>query len=679
MLKKSILLVSCSLVLAQGAGAQALEEVVTTATRDAAKIDDVVGSISVVDEQSLKLVSHAHIQETLSRVAGVNLHRGNGQEYLPAVRSPVLTGAGGCGGFAMVEDGIPLRAAGFCNINELFEANTEIAERIEVLRGTGTVLYGSNAMHGVINVITPQISRQRTLGIEFGAHDYSRVKIKAGTDNFGIAANLTHDGGYRDDSGFGQQKLSLRHAATIGETTVETGLTVTNLNQETAGFIQGLDAYKDKSQVSDNLNPEAFRDVRSARLWSRISAAVDGGKLVITPYIRNTSMDFMQHFLPGGPLEENGQKSFGIQAAYYGSLGDHNQLIAGIDGEITDAYLRQSQDAPTQGSAFLQATIPAGQHYNYQVDAAVLAPFVRLEWSPNPRVQLNAGVRFESMHYGYQNNMLSGRTDEDGTECGFGGCRYSRPESGSNSFSNWSSNLGAAYQIDPDYRAYLRLARGFRAPQATELYRLQRAQQVTDLKSESIDSVELGISGRAEGLGYKVAVYHMEKDNVIFRDSDFFNISDGNTEHQGIELELDYQINDQFDLAVSATRARHRYLNSRVLNDVDIQGNDIDTAPRHFGSARIGWQLSEQSRAELEWQSMGSYQLDPENLHGYEGHDLVHLRANWTMKSGVRLFSAIQNLTDRRYAERADFSGFVGERYFPGMGRTMRVGAEFNW
>lgn len=117
-----------------------IDEIVTVATRAEADLAQVIGSVSVVDDKALKLVSHAHVQQALSRVAGVNLHRGNGQEYLPAVRSPVLTGAGGCGGFLMQEDGIPVRAAGFCNINELFEANTEMAQRIEVLRGTGTVL-----------------------------------------------------------------------------------------------------------------------------------------------------------------------------------------------------------------------------------------------------------------------------------------------------------------------------------------------------------------------------------------------------------------------------------------------------------------------------------------------------------------------------------------------------------
>ena len=66
-----------------------INEIVTVATRAEADLAEVIGTVSVVDESALSLVSHAHVQQALVRVAGVNLHRGNGQEYLPAMRSPV--------------------------------------------------------------------------------------------------------------------------------------------------------------------------------------------------------------------------------------------------------------------------------------------------------------------------------------------------------------------------------------------------------------------------------------------------------------------------------------------------------------------------------------------------------------------------------------------------------------
>ena len=669
------------LVLVANTALANIDEIVTVATRSEADLTEVIGTVSVLDESTLSLVSHAHVQQTLSRVAGVNLHRGNGQEYLPAMRSPVLTGAGGCGGFLMQEDGIPLRAAGFCNINELFEANTEMAQRIEVLRGTGTVLHGSNAMHGVINIVTPAPSADNKAALEIGADDYSRLKYQSTLGTVGVAANSTHDGGFRDQSGFDQQKISLRHAYNNNNLQIDSGLTLTNLNQETAGFIEGRDAYKDSAAIRQNLNPEAYRDVSSMRVWSRISQSKQHYQLVMTPYIRFSQMDFLQHFLPGDPLEENGQKSIGVQVGYYRTLRQGLNVIAGVDAEITDAYLKQSQDKPTQGSPFLQETIPQGQHYDYQVDAIVAAPFMHLDWAVSDELSVSGGLRFESMRYDYHNNMLSGRTKADGTVCGRGGCRYSRPPSGTDEFDNWSANLGTKLVLNDNNNVFIRLARGFRAPQATELYRLQRKQQITDLASESIESVELGLNGSINGLRYELAAYHMEKDNVIFRDSDFFNVSDGNTEHQGVELALDYVINAQWSVAVSATQAKHTYLDSASSGDINIRNNDIDTAPRHFGNARLAWRPSDHSRVELEWQSMGRYFLEPENLHRYEGHNIVNVRASWALSDSHRIYANISNLTDRDYAERADWTKYSEKkyRYFPGLPRAVQLGVELSW
>ena len=135
-----------------------LEVLVVTATRAEKALAEIPVNADLVSGETLELTAHTHISESLARVAGSWISRGNGQEHLTALRSPVLTGAGGCGAFLMAQDGVSLRAAGFCNINQLFEANTEQAGRIEVIKGPGTALYGSNAMHGLINVIRPCIA-----------------------------------------------------------------------------------------------------------------------------------------------------------------------------------------------------------------------------------------------------------------------------------------------------------------------------------------------------------------------------------------------------------------------------------------------------------------------------------------------------------------------------------------
>ena len=649
-----------------------LETIISTATRLDENQAELIGSIDSVSTKELDFINHQHIQQSLLRVPGVNLHRGNGQEYLPAIRSPVLTGAGACGAFLTAEDGIPIRASGFCNVNELFEAHTEQAKRIEVVRGPGSSLYGSNALHGMINVVTPD-ALDDSISVELGEHQYLRVKsaftIKGDESSISTFLTATHDGGFRDESGFEQQKLTLRYSHQ--ETGITGGLSVSNLNQETAGFITGLDSYKNTELIYSNPTPEAFRDAVALRVWLKKDWQFsDDRRLLITPYIRYTEMDFLQHFLPGDPLEENGQNSIGVQSAYYIDLNNNHRFIAGLDAEYTDAFLIQSQQQPTVGSPFLVATIPTGLHYDYEVQSTVFAPFIYFESQFATSWQLIAGLRYEYARYDYDNQMLSGRTREDGTACSFGGCRYSRPEDSVDTFDNWSTHIGLAYTTDVGNKFYINAARSFRIPQATELYRLQRAQNKAELDSVSLESIEIGAQGALGQFEYNFAVYAQRKDNVIFRDSDFFNQSNGKTKHQGLELSSLMPVSDKFNIGANLSYARHRYDDQRVLNGINIDGNDVDTAPRLFGSIQLAYALKENMQAELEWVYMDKYYLDPENLHEYQGHDLFNFRLKTQLEADWQISATLTNVANSRYAERADFTSFTNERYFPGQPRT---------
>ncbi len=660
-----------------GAGfAAELEEVVTIATRTDTVVTNVTASISVIDEE-LVAINHEHISQALNQLAGVNLQHGSGQEYLPAIRSPVLTGAGACGAFLISENSVPLRAAGFCNINELFESHTEQAQRIELLRGPGTALHGSNAMHGVVNVISvpDESGAGRSIGLDNGSFGYWRAKLRLSNDSgTGLNLTATHDGGWRTQSGYDQQKLTAYSNMEFKGLDFNSGVSLTHLEQETAGFIVGLDAYQNTDIARQNFDPEAYRNVDSLRLWTEVTPT-SGDSWKVTPYIRLTDMEFLQHFLPGKPLEENGQKSLGFLSQYQ----IQPAFTVGLDAEITRGFLKQAQGSATVGSPFLQATVPAGKHYDFEVDAIMLAAFAQYNHDISERLSIVAGVRAELMDYDYDNRMLDGRTRDDGTTCGFGGCRYSRPSDSSDSFTTVSPKLGFLFDLDEDHQLFANLSTGYRAPQANELYRLQRNQNLADLDSESLVSTELGMRGAMGRWQYQVSVYDMSKKNVIFRDSDFFNVSNGKTSHRGIEVEGGWAVTDSISLDLSASYSEHEYENNALLNSVDIAGNNIDTAPELNSFVRLAWQPHSSMTVSLEWQHLDGYFLEPENLRQYPGHDLINVRSKWQLNNDWSLYFNLENLTDERYADRADFTGFTGERYFPGKPVNYQLGFQKSW
>ncbi len=632
-------------------------------------------SLNTLTSDEIRTEAPKHPNEVFDRIPGAWISTGSGQEHLTAVRSPVLTGAGACGAVMVLEDEVPTRPSGFCNVNQLFEVNIAQANQIVVLRGPGTVTYGSNALHGAINIRTPGPSAMAfsEYALEAGTDDYYRGRFAISGAHAAFQANYTDSGSFRDDERFQHGLATFQIAHSAGNSTAYTSFTYANLNQDTAGYILGKNAFKNEDLRTQNLNPDAFRDAWAARLSSRWDWQTDSGHdLEVIPYARSSRMDFLQHFLPGTPLEKNGQDSAGLLFSW----SNDGDLSTGIDLEWAQGTLTEFQEKPLEtGSAFLKETRPQGYHYDYEVVATTLAGWIQWQHKLRPDLELTAGLRAEHLTYDYDNRMLDGNTRDDGTECGFGGCLYTRPADRNDSFTNISPELGLSYDLNDQQMLYLRAARGYRAPQATELYRLQKGQTVADLDSETLDSVELGIKGFTEQFSYELTAYAMRKQNFIFRDANGFNISDGKTRHLGLESLLQWQITDAWAINGNLSWAQHEYDFNRELGrgEIILKGNEIDTAPPWLGGLRLQWQSSTRRAIEAEWVYQGGYYLDAANAHRYSGHSLLNLRGWMAIADSRHTISLrLTNLLDERYAERADYA-FGNYRYFPGAGRRISV------
>jgi outer membrane receptor protein involved in Fe transport len=390
-------------------------------------------------------------------------------------------------------------------------------------------------------------------------------------------------------------------------------------------------------------------------------------------------MEFLQHFLLGKPLERNGQQSLGLMSTLHSETRSGWRVTTGLDLEFADSFLYQAQDSPTTGgSEVANAIRPAGRHYDYDVRSSVAALYGQLERQFGGRWHITAGLRAEYVGYDYDNRMLAGNTDEDGVPCPYGGCLYSRPADREDSFFDVAPKLSVGLDLREGLFAYATAVSGFRPPEATELYRLQRQQARADLDSEQIDSLELGLKGAWPRLDFAVAVYTMRKDDVVLRESNGFYVGDGRTSHRGFEYQLGWQLLSSLELRAAGSFARHRYEFSRAVEAGEqiTKGDDIDTAPRQMHNFRLEWTPTAALRAEAEWQVLGEYWLDASNQHRYPGHELLNLRLGWQLPGGWTAFLRLMNALDRDYADRADFA-FGNYRYFPGRGRSLF--AEIQW
>ncbi|MEO1042189.1 MAG: TonB-dependent receptor [Pseudomonadota bacterium] len=633
----------------------AMETVVVTAERRDIALTDVASSISVLSGDEVMLVSPRRPAELLNRAAGTYVQSGSGAEHLTAIRSPVLTGGAGAGSFLFLQDGVALRAPGFANLNGLFHAGFPFARQVEVLRGPGDVAYGSNALHGAINVLTPEPGQAPNIAqLSYGSFQRYKASVMGSTKRASTGVSFYRDGGYRDNSGANEFKSFSSIA--LGSSTLK--ISSHQLEQETAGFVIGDNAYEDDDLRRTNPNPEAFRDVRHTLISLETPFERAGWTGSVTPFFRWTDMEFRQHFLPGDALEENEHTSLGLQSNAFRQLTEELELTVGFDLDATRGSLREFQEDPTVFS-FVQ-----GLHYDYNVDAVEAAPFARLSYRATDKLRLQAGLRGTFTHYDYETEA------EPGTEG-----RFQRPEDRTDDFSVATGKIAALYDINSEQSVYLSLARGARPPQTTELYRIQINQDVTDIEPETLDSLEFGWRTVAGWGQMSIAGYAMKKESVFFRDADGFNVTDGETTHVGVEVEAVIPINDVLTIAGSGTYAEHRYAFDRVVGNASetIEDGDlVDTAPKTLASARLTYRPNDRFLFEATYTHVGQYQTNAANTESYPGHDLLDLRAEIQLNDRFSIAGIARNVTDQRYARRADFA-FGNERYFPGEERAGEV------
>ena len=618
--------------------------------------EDQVETIDVIVSTSPEGLTLAHPAELLNTVAGVNIHRGSGQEHLTAIRSPVLTGGAGAGSFLYTLDGVPLRAAGFANVNALLEAPTEIADRIEVFKGPGPANFGSNALHGLFNVVLadPGSSGQR-ISLQGNTDGFvNATGVTNLTENLRLSADITHDSGFRDDSGFDQQKIALQHETQIGDWDLSTLIAFNNLNQETSGFLEGEDTYLDRDLITTNAFPEAFRDSRAIRGQIKAVREIGDGTLILQPYARHTEQTFLRHFVPGQALDENGHTSVGFKSGYYA-----DDWSIGLDAEYTSGFQFEFQENPTVFS-FAQ-----GLHFDYEVDAIVVAGFATKDFQLTDRARLHIGARAEYTSYDYDNLADTGSTG-----------RFIRAADRTDDFFTLTPKIGLIYDLNDEATLFARAARGSRAPQTIDLYSAQQNQVPGTADVETLDSLEIGARGFAfDRLTYEVTAFTGWKDNFFFRNANGFDVADGETRHTGIEASVDLSLGKGFSLIGAGTLARHTYDFTEIVgtaaNNI-TDGDRVDSAPDTLGNLAVQYDGSRASTY-LRWTHVGEYFTDPGNTNSYPGHDIFTLGGAFDVTDALKASLRVDNLFNTLYADRADFA-FGNERFFPGRPRTLFAG-----
>ncbi len=675
------LVLSCVLLAgAWASSANALSEIIVTTTREATLRADTPISISVVDSSEIDAVRPGHPSEILGRVPGVSVQPTNGEGSIVGIRQPIGTSPV----YLYLEDGVPVRASGFFNHNALYEVNLPQAGGIEVIRGPGTALQGSDAIGGVINILTRAPSREPELStsLEVGADSWLRGLVSA-SDSWGdsgarIDLNLTHSDGWRNESSYDRQSLTLRGDHTLGDNRLKAVLSMTNIDQDTGAtsFLSEADYLNDPTR---NYTPFAYRKVQSARASVDWEQNVGAGLVTVTPYLRWSEMELLPTFtLAFDPVVyTTAYYSVGTLLKYRQDFAPwHTRLITGVDLDYSPGWRKEDRIWATRNGPVYTSYTNQGRIYDYDVTFWQISPYVQVETEPVEKLHLTAGLRVDTLGFRYDNNLADGPFQTSNGPVPPAAQRtFLRPADQNENYDRLSPSLGATYAFTPTFNGFVAYKQSFRVPQESQLYRQGANQDSTQLKPVKADSYEVGVRATPlRTLSLELSAYTMEKRDDILTYNDGSGptqTNNGKTRHKGGEAAVAGQFQPEWRLDVAASHSRSEYRQWVAFvggANVSFSGNVMPSAPEDVANVVLGYQPNRIKglSVEAELAYLGSYWLDDANTAKYDGHELVNLRLNYATAGDWQFFMRATNLLDTRWANSARVSNGQPE-FAPGM------------
>jgi outer membrane receptor protein involved in Fe transport len=661
--------------------AAVIAPMVVSATREVQRRTDQSTTIDALEGAAIREVRAAHPSGIMQRLPGVHATQLSGEGLSMAIRQPITTKPM----YLYLEDGVPTRSTGFFNHNALYEVNLPQSGGLEVLKGPGTAMYGSDAIGGVVNVLTRPAPVTPTLDatVEGGQFGYARLLatggFTSGANGVRADVNVTRSDGWRDEGGFTRQSGTIRWDGAFAGFTTKTVLAGSNIDQSEAASL--TQAQFDTRQET-NPSPIAYRKVQALRFSTAIEKDNGRSLLSLTPYARHNVLDIM----PSWQLTFNQQiwdtrnNSAGILAKYRRDFDPmRTRVIVGADLDYSPGSFVAHKITSTVTGGIFQTYTTGEKQYDYDVTYRQASPYVHTELSPIHRLRLDAGVRYDASGYVYDTKL-------DPIASG----RWRRPADTTVNYTRLSPKLGATYDVSRSLNLFASYREGFRAPGQSQLFQQgSNTASTVSLRPVTAKSLEGGTRGQIDGrFIYSVSVYdmHIQNDILTILDAQGAQTTSnaGETRHRGVELSAGAMITSQlrFDAAYSTSKQTYEEWTIPVSGtNVSYAGKTIETAPHTLTNLLVTYSpnVLNGGRLAAEWSMTGRYYADPENTQTYDGFDLVTLHGNYMIRNLGELFVRVTNVTNEKYAEVATYNAFNKWQYTPGTPRSVFAGLRYNW
>jgi iron complex outermembrane receptor protein len=694
-----------SLLCAQG-NVQSLGEVTVTGTREERLLSETPNTVGVVKEETIQKGRPTHPSQVLNQVPGVWLASYSGEGHATSIRHPLTTAAV----YLYLEDGIPTRPTGFFNHNALYEVNVPQSGGMEVSKGPGSALYGSDAIGGTINTLTRKPPKQAEFEVsgEVGSLGWKRVLASGGNssgDNaWRASVNLTKNDGWQDSSDYSRDALNLRWDRAVADDAVlKTIFAATTVDQRHVGTLNTREY--NEAPKTNNI-PFSYRKVEAYRLSTSYEKESGNSLISITPYYRDNSMKIIPSWSVSYDATQYDTKSqsIGFLSKYRHDFEPlRTRLIVGLDFDLSPGSRDEDSIRLTRttnafgGNTYAHDTASAPRKiYQYDVTYRSVSPYVHAEISPTENLRLIGGLRYDDMQFDYKNTLNGGSVSAvQGYTNFIGPVWFGRVADTKIGYGHWGPKLGATYALSKETSVFANYANSFRTPSESQLFRpsaganavtaQQNAQALLNLKPVIVDNYEVGVRGKAGQANYEVSVYRMVKsDDIVSYKDPTTNVrttlNAGQSLHRGIEIGAGAPLAKEWRLDVSFSYQKQAYTKWSMAGVADYSGKEMEAAPRVLANTRLTYAPGYMNggRVQLEWVKVGPYWLDAANTLKYAGHDLFNLRGNLPLDKQLEVWASVTNLLDKRYADSVGTDAGAAA-YTVGLPRAAIIGLQAKW
>lgn len=580
-----------------------IDDVVVTGTRGAADIRHLPMTISVVGEQKLNEHERINVLPTLmEQVPGLMVTSrgvmgygvstgGSGGMMLRGISS-------GAGQMMVLVDGHP-QYQGIYGHSISDSYQTMMTERVEVLRGPASLLYGSNAMGGVVNIVTRGMHEDGvSSGLRLGAGSYGTLQADAynqtrsGRFSSTVAAQYSRSDNHRPNMGFeqygGYVKLNYDLSS---HWNVYADADVTHFNSSYPGAV-GAPMLEADQWITRGVASLGIEN-HYARTNGRLSVYDNFGRHKINDgYSANGGSPQSRFFRSKDALA-------GVSWYQRANLWKGSNLTIGVDYQ--HIYGRAYYTSRQTGEVLETQNKQSGHVHNNEYGI-----YVDLQQDIASWLTIDAGIR-------YDNHTITG--------------------------GQWIPQGGIVIRPIETGEIKAMVSKGFRNPTMREMYLYPPSN--TDLEPESLMSYELAWCHRVMdgSFIYGLNLYYIKADNII-QTIQRQNVNTGELENKGVEMDATWRINEHWSL-----NTNHSYL--------DME-NPVVAAPRYKGFFGANFQQGKWSVAAGWVQVCGLYKAVGENEEK-ETFSLVNATINYQLAPTFKLWLKGDNLLAQQYEINAGY------------------------